>query len=240
MRSPDLRQVRHDVVGDVLIGERAAIGLILAGIPRAPGAVVAAEHEPRHVVGLDGAGEQERQRRHARVGTEQLLLLELEVQRIRGASPADLEGRTGIQDARRGEHVVRAGVHEERRGRELIAAVAGPRRPVRLRDVFPVLHVPAGHSPFVGWLEVHAQQIFTARRAVRDLAREVQAAAPREIRVGENTQRSEAGSVEPARGNPAEDAAVLETATRVGRAAWQAGGEITDIRERSAAAVDAL
>src|SRR5439155_12458211 len=67
-----------------------------------------------------------------------------------------------------------------------------------------------------------------------------QAAAPREIRVGENTQRSEAGCVEAVRGNPAEDAAVLEKAARVGGAAWKARAEITNVGERTAAAVHAL
>src|SRR4029079_13185771 len=46
--APDLRQVRHDIPGLVLIGERPAIGLVLAGISRAS----AAELEPGNVVGL--------------------------------------------------------------------------------------------------------------------------------------------------------------------------------------------
>ena len=50
----------------------------------------------------------------------------------------------------------------------------------------------------------------------------------------------EAGRIEPVRGNPAEDAAVLETAARVGGAARQAGAEITNEGERIAAAVHAL
>ena len=85
MRAPHLRQVRDDVVGDVLIGERAAIGLVLAGIARCR---AAAEDEPRHVVGLDGVGKQQRQRRHARVRTEQLLLAGVEVQRVRRRVPS--------------------------------------------------------------------------------------------------------------------------------------------------------
>ena len=91
-----------------------------------------------------------------------------------------------------------------------------------------------------GGLEVHAQQLFAALRAVRILAREVQAAAAREVRLRENAQCGEAGRIEPVRGNPAEHAAVLETAARVGGAARQAAAEITNVRERIAAAVDAL
>jgi hypothetical protein len=71
-----------------------------------------------------------------------------------------------------------------RRGRrQLIAAVAGPRRPVRLQDVFVVVHVPASDPPRAGGLEVHTQHLFAALRAVRVLAREVQAAAAREVRL---------------------------------------------------------
>src|SRR6185436_6491882 len=118
--------------------------------------------------------------------------------------------------------------------------VAGPRRPVRLQDVFLVVHVAAGDPPGVGGLEVHAQQLFAALGAVRILAREVQAAAAREVRLREDAQGAEAGRVEPVRGNPAEDAAVLETAARVGGAARQAGAVIANVREWTAAAVDAL
>ena len=69
---------------------------------------------------------------------------------------------------------------------------------------------------------------------------EVQAAAEGGVRRRENAQRGEAGRIEPVRGNPAEHAAVLETAARVGGAARQAAGVITNVRERIAAAVDAL
>ena len=246
VRSPHFRHVGDDVVRDVLVGERSAIGLVLAGVARAPALVVVvagAEEEPRNVVGLDGVGEQERQRRQPSsraIRTEQLLPLELVVQRIGRAPPTELERRRGVQRPGRGEHVVRAGVQEERRGRELVAAIAGPRRPVGLQDVFPVVHVAAGDAPGAGRLEVHAQQLFAALRAVRILAGEVQAAAAREVRLRENVQRREAGRIEPVRGNPAEDPAVLETSARVGGAARQTGAEVTDVRERSAAAVNAL
>src|SRR6185503_11940675 len=173
------------------------------------------------------------------VRAEQLLLLELIVQRVRGTSPAQLERGGVVQDAAGGQHVVRAGVDEERRRRQLVAAIAGPRRPVRLQDVFLVVHVAAGDPPRVRGLEVHAQQLFAALRAVRILAGEVQAAAEGGVRRRENAQRGKAGRVEAVRGNAAEDAAVLETSARVGGAARQAGGVITDIRERIAAAVDA-
>ena len=63
---------------------------------------------------------------------------------------------------------------------------------------------------------------------------------PEKFAVRENAQSGQAGCIEPARGNPAEDAAVLETAARVGRAARQAGGVISNEGERIAAAVDAL
>ena len=234
--APHFRQVGEDVVRDVLVGERAAVGLVLAGVARAP----AAEDEPGHVVALGGAGKQKRQRRHARVRTEQLLLLELIVQRVLGASPAHFERRAVVQDAGRGQHVVRAGVHEQRRRRELVAAVAGPRRAIRLQDVFPVVHVAAGDPPTVRGLEVHAQQLFAALGAVRILAREVQAAAAGEIRRRENAERGQAGRIEPVLGNPAEDAAVLETAARVGRAARQSALVVTNVRVRVAAAVHAL
>ncbi len=63
---------------------------------------------------------------------------------------------------------------------------------------------------------------------------------PEKFAVRENVQRGEAGRIEPVRGNPAEHAAVLETAARVGGAARQAGAEITNVGERVAAAVHAL
>src|SRR5213078_1852121 len=67
-----------------------------------------------------------------------------------------------------------------------------------------------GDPPLVRRLEVHAQQVFASRRLVGNLAGEVQAAAAREIRGRENVQRGEAGGV------------------------------ITDVRERTAAGVHAL
>ena len=113
-------------------------------------------------------------------------------------------------------------MHEQRRRRELVAAVAGPGRPVGLQDVLVVVHVAAGDPPVVRRLEVHPQQVFTALRAVGILAREVEAAAAREVRRREDVQRVDARRVEAVRRNPPEDAAVLEAAAGIGRAARQA------------------
>ena len=89
-------------------------------------------------------------------------------------------------------------------------------------------------------LEVHPEQILAPRRLVGHLAREVQAAATREVSGGKDVQRGETRSIQAVRRNPAEHAAVLETAGRVARTAWQPGGEVANVRERIAAAVDAL
>src|SRR5205814_7943521 len=92
----------------------------------------------------------------------------------------------------------------------------------------------------VGRLEVHAEQVLTSRPAVWNLAREVQSAAARKIWHREDGERREPRSIDPVRGNPAEDTAVLEAPACVGGAARQAGAEILDVRERVAAAVHAL
>src|SRR5690606_41747302 len=60
-----------------------------------------------------------------------------------------------------------SGVAEQHRRRQLVAAVARPRRAVRLQQVLGRLHVAAGDAPLVGRLVVEPQEVFTARRAVR-------------------------------------------------------------------------
>ena len=234
--SPDLRHVRDDVVGDVLVGERATVGLIEAGVVRAP----AAEAEVGDVVRLERIREEQRHRGESRRRAEQVRVLELIIQRVGRASPTELEGRRRVQDAGRGEHVVRAGVHEEHRHREVVAAVAGPRGAVRLQDVFLVLHVTASDAPIVRRLEVHSEQVFAARRAVGVLARVVEAGAAREVRLRVNVESGDAGRVQPVRGDPAEHAAVSEAAAGVGGTTRKPGREIADVGERVAAGVDAL
>ena len=221
---------------DVLVGERPAIGLILTGVVGA----AAAEDEPGDVVRLRRVREQQRQRGHVGVLPEQRVELQIVVQRVRGAAPAQLERRGGIQHAGRREHVVRARVDEQRGRRELVAAVARPGRPVGLQDVLVVVHVAAGDPPVVRRLEVHPQQVFTALGAVGILALKVEAAAARVVRRREDVQRVDARCVEAVRRNPPEDAAVREAAAGIGGAAREARGGVADVRERVAAAVHAL
>ena len=76
MGAPDFGDVRDDVVGDVLVGERSAISLILTGIAGAP----ATEDEIWGVVGLNRVRIQQRHRREAPGRTKQIRLLQLEVQ----------------------------------------------------------------------------------------------------------------------------------------------------------------
>src|SRR4029079_19206889 len=113
-------------------------------------------------------------------------------------------------------------------------------RAVGLDDVFLRVHVAARDAPVVVQLVIHAQQVFTARRVVRRLADEVDARASGEVRRREHVERCDTGRVEPARRNAPENAAILEAAAGVGRAARQAGGVVPDVRERVAGAVDAL
>ena len=66
VRAEQLGEVDEHVVGDVLVGERPTVGLVLAGVGRA----AAAELEPGHVVTLHGIGIEVRQRRRAGIGAD--------------------------------------------------------------------------------------------------------------------------------------------------------------------------
>src|SRR6185369_8213330 len=129
---------------------------------------------------------------------------------------------------------------EQRRDRQLVAAVAGPGRAVGLDDVLLRVHVAASDAPVLRHLVVHAQQVFTARRLVGHLARVVETGAAGEVGGREDVEDAQAGLIEAAGGNLTEDAAVLEAAPRIGRAAGKPALVVANVRERVAAGVDAL
>ncbi len=162
VRAEQLGDVGEHVVGDVLVGERATVGLVLAGVGRP----AAAELEPRHVVALHGVGEQVRQPAGARVGAPQRVELQVVVEGVVGATPAHLHRGRVVDHAGGRQHVVGTGMDELHRRRQLVAAIAGPGRAVRLQDLLLRVHVPARHAPVVGDLVVHAEQVLTTRRAV--------------------------------------------------------------------------
>ena len=241
VRSPDLRQVRDSVPGRVEVGERAVVRLVLSLV----GDVRAAELEEGDVVLLDRVRVKVREGGEARVRPVQLLGVHHVVERVVGLADAHLERGRVVEDTRGAQHPVLAGVLEEHVHRDLVAAVAGPGSAVRLGRVVLGVHVAAGDAPLVRGLEVQSDQVRTRCVTVRGLARVVDAAAGRVVRRGEEVESGEAGTIEAALGNPAQDAAVREARPLVARAA--APGRVrlcelivADVGVRVAAVVDAL
>ena len=151
-----------------------------------------------------------------------------------------LDERRRVQRAGRRQRI--AAAREEVRDRVVRQVRLEHEGPVGKQAVALVVEDLAADAPRGGRIPVEAQEVLALGLAGRLLADVVEALVDRAVGVGQRVQLQDvdADRVEPVLRDPAQHAAVLEAAARIGGAAGEAGRVVADVGEEVARVVTGL